>query len=235
MVYDRKTVCDLPRDVSTFEGRSEWLELFVLSAAFSLGMRECQHKGFIRMLKHMRMGSRTLWEIYCDENIVPEDWMNTLDAFIEAEEFCAEYQYWMRLFMRIYQFASHLSEYVQFVKMIDNIKSIKSFESIWNIKKNPMLSGSGIDLPGLQNALYTRGRTFLVRELIRRKAISNSCVYPYCFVSKGSLFNGEDSKSIYNRISFNLHKEDATFGGAFDIALVSFLKVEKKVGINYVF
>ena len=118
---------------------------------------------------------------------------------------------------------------------VDNIKSINSFESIWNVRKNSMLSGSGIDLPGLQNALCPRGRTFLLRELVRRKAISNSCVYPYCFVSIGSLFNGEDSKSIYNRISFNLHKEDATFAGAFDIALVSFLKVVKKVGINYVF
>jgi hypothetical protein len=235
LVYNRREVCALPDDVSTFTKRSEWLDLFVLSAALSLGMRECQHKGFIRMLKNRRMGPRTLWEIYCDETILPEDWMNTLDVFIEEEEFCCEYQYWMRLFMRIYQFASHLSEYVQFVKMIDKLKPIKSFESIWNVKKNPLLSGSGIELPGLQTALCARGKAFLVRELVRRKAISNSCIFPYCFVPKGALINGEDSKSIYNRISYVLPKEDATFGGAFDIALVSYLKAERKDGIYYVF
>jgi len=235
LIYDRSEVIDLPSDVSTPKARSEWLEVFVLSAAFNLGMRDCQHKGFIRMLKSTRMGSRTLWEVYCDEALNPKDWMDTLEYFVQQEEFKRQYRYWMGLFMRIYQFASHLAGYVQFVRMFNQLKEVKSLESILAIKTNPELSRSGIDLPGLQRALCERGQSFLVRELVRRNAVTNQKLHPYCFVRNPTLFGGKDSKSIYNSVSFKLRGGDPTFGGAFDIALASYLKEERKADVLYVF
>ncbi len=238
IVYDRESLKDLPHATITPEQRSEWLELFVLAAAFSLGMRDCQHKGFIRMLKNTKMkghGSQTLWQVYCDKGSKPQDWMNTLEYFVEQEEFIRQYRYWMGLFMRIYQFASNLDSYVEYLHTFNDLRDLRSLESIMAIKTNPALSGTGIDLPGLQHALCARGQAFLVRELIRRNYVDNKIFYPYCFVPNPTLFGEKDSRSIYNSASYKLKGEDPTFDKCFDMALVSYMKEEKEANVWYVF
>ena len=235
LIYDRPNVNDLPTQVTSLESRSEWLELFVLSAAFSLGVRDCQHKGFIRMLKNTRMGRSTLWDVYCNEESTPQDWMNTLEHFIKQEEFKRQYRYWMGLFMRIYQFASRLADYVQFLQTFNELTAVRSLESIMSIHTNPLLRGSGIDLPGLDRALCVRGMAFLVRELVRRNVITNQKLWPHCYVPNQTLFSGQSSMSIFNTITYKLKNADPTFGKAFDIAIAAYLKEVRKSDVWYVF
>lgn len=208
-LYDRESLCNLTFDVSDQEMRSEWLELFVLSSACTLGMRDCQHKGFVRMLK-----DRGYWKVYSRADSTPDEWMDTLENFIKLPAFEAEYQYWMRLFIRIYQFGRHLDGYVRYIQMWDQATG-SDVLTLRSIRGNKALSGTGIVVPDLEKAINDSGMRFLVRELIRRKALSNPSLYVYGGLPPA--FAGE------------------TFDGAFDLALKSYLNEHDETGVQYVY
>ncbi|MCQ2368103.1 MAG: hypothetical protein MJ109_03720 [Kiritimatiellae bacterium] len=208
-LYDRDSLLDLTYDVTDQEMRSEWLELFVLASACTLGMRDCQHKGFVRMLKE-----RGYWNVYSRTDSTPDEWMDTLESFINLPAFEVEYQYWMRLFIRIYQFGRHLDGYVRYIQMWDHATESEVM-TLRSIRGNKALTGTGIDVPDLEKAINDSGMRFLVRELIRRKALSNPALYVYGGLP--SAFAGE------------------TFDGAFDLALKSYLNEHNETGVQYVY
>lgn len=184
-------------DMNDRETRSAWLELFVIASAFSLGRtNECQHKGFIRSLKEWGF-----WDVYVDRDSSADDWIDTLEKFINKPAFAAQYQYWMRLFIRIYQFGRHLDGYVEYAQLWDEA-NVDQVMRLRQIKTNSDLSNSGIDLPDLVKAINDQGFSFLVRELIRRKALSNP--------------------ALHRLIPMPKILGDETFGGAFDIAVDAF-------------
>lgn len=88
-----------------------------------------------------------------------------------------------------------------------------------------------MDAPGLQKALggkYNTGIHFVCREMVRRGAICNPEMHKYCFVPYKSVAEevGESRNSvqIYNAVVSAIGAENASFMGAFDIALIAYKK-----------
>lgn len=222
-IYDRAVVENLSFDLDSLDNRKAWMQVLVLGAAHALGMRKRQHKGFICEL--IRRG---YWDIYCKRDLQASEWLDTIDDFLENEELNGgKYNYWMRLFFRIYQFSRNLDTYVQLFKSWNWAKKCEA-PDLAAVKKNATLSGSGIDVPGLQKALSLTGLHFVYREMVRRHAINNPLIYPQCFVPYETVaevaWNIRVSSEIYRKVVAEIGERDATFGGAFDIALTQYDK-----------
>ena len=165
-LYGRDVVAPLSFDISTFESREAWMELLVLGTAHCLGMRLEQHKGFIAFLRN-----RGYWDTYCRVEIDSDEWLDTLSDFLDKEDWNAEYAHWMKLFIRIYQFAKYLDKYVQVFEWWND----NPVENVLAIRTNSAYSGTGLDAPGLQKALggrYNTGIHFVCREMVRRGVIN---------------------------------------------------------------
>ena len=72
------------------------------------------------------------------------------------------------------------------------------------------------------------GLHFVYREMVRRHAIRNPLIYPQCYVPYEKVsevaWNVRVSAEIYRKIVAEIGEQDATFGGAFDIALTQYDK-----------
>ena len=225
-LYGRDQIRDLTFDLSVPGSRQDWMELLVLGAAHTLGMKLNQHKGFIEFLRR-----RDYWDTYCADSIEANDWLETLNNFLDMEEFNSEYGYWMRLFIRIYQFARYMNEYTQVFEWWDSDWNPSSILDLTNIKTNPSFSGTGMMAPGLRKALgsgYATGLHFICREMVRRNLIHNKNLYKFCFVPyKGTAevaSSSRYSESIYNSIVASIGEEHANFDKTFDIALLAYKK-----------
>jgi len=222
--YGRPTVEPLIFDIKTRESRSAWMEVLLLGAAHRIGFKLCQHKGFIGFLKR-----KGWWDEYCEHEVSPRRWMETLDQCLDEEEFSSgEYRYWFSLFLRIYQFAKHLETYVQLFATWNDAEDCKKCD-LAAIKENSKLRGTGIDAPGLQYALgQGTGLAFVYREMVRRGAIRNPLLHRFCFVPYPSVSEFglciRDSEAIFDKAVHELGREDATFGLTFDIAITSYIR-----------
>ena len=222
-LYDKPVVEDLSFDLDSPNARKAWMQVLVLGAAHALGMKNCQHKGFISHLV-----KRGYWDVYCKRDLQASEWLDTIDDFLDREELNGgKYNYWMRLFFRIYQFSKNLDVYVQLFKSWNWAKECAA-PDLAAIKTNAALSGSDIDAPGLQKALPLTGLHFVYREMVRRHAIRNPLIYPQCYVPYEKVsevaWNVRVSAEIYRKIVAEIGEQDATFGGAFDIALTQYDK-----------
>ena len=221
-LYGRDVVAPLSFDISTFESREAWMELLVLGTAHCLGMRLEQHKGFIAFLRN-----RGYWDTYCRAEFDSNEWLDTLSDFLDKEDWNAEYAHWMKLFIRIYQFAKYLDKYVQVFEWWND----NPVENLLAIRTNSAYTGTGIDAPGLQKALggrYNTGIHFVCREMVRRGVINTPEIYRFCFVPyKGVAEEAgtrRDSETIYRTVAAAIGTENATFMKAFDIALLAYKK-----------
>ena len=225
-LYGRDQVRDLTFDLNESDSRQDWMELLVLGSAHTLGMKLGQHRGFIQFLRR-----RGYWETYCAESIDADDWLETLDDFLDLEEFNSEFGHWMRLFIRIYQFAKYLNNYTQVFEWWNSDWNPQSVLDLTNIQTNPAFTGTGLRIPGLYGALgkrYATGLHFVCREMVRRNVIHNRNLYKFCFVPyKGAAeitSSSRRSESIYDSVVASIGEECATFDKAFDIALLAYKK-----------
>jgi len=173
-LYDRDEVCTLECDLSKPDMRSEWMEVLVVAAAHTLGLKECQHRGYVAWLQ-----GRGYWDVYCKKDIDVNRWFGTIDDSLVKANYNAQFMHWMKLFFRIYQFARHLDAYVQVFSMFDDITDEHYFD-VFNFN-DPIYTNTGIDAPSLDRALGRSGKEFLIKEMYRRGAISNRrLVDRYC-------------------------------------------------------
>ena len=222
--YGRSEVDPLEFDIESRDSRSAWMEVLLLGAAHRMGFKLCQHKGFIGFLKR-----KGWWDEYCEHEVSPQRWLNTLDEYLDEEELAGgEYGHWFNLFVRIYQFSKHLDTYVQLFETWNDADECEKCD-LASIKENSKLRGTSIDAPGLQYALgQGTGLAFVYREMVRRHAVSNPILHRFCYVPypRVSEFGHciRDSEAIFEKAVRELGREDATFGLAFDIAITSFMK-----------
>ena len=222
--YGRSEVDPLEFDIESRDSRSAWMEVLLLGAAHRMGFKLCQHKGFIGFLKR-----KGWWDEYCEHEVSPQRWLNTLDEYLDEEELAGgEYGHWFNLFVRIYQFSKHLDTYVQLFETWNDADECEKCD-LASIKENSKLRGTSIDAPGLQYALgQGTGLAFVYREMVRRHAVSNPILHRFCYVPypRVSEFGLciRDSEAIFEKAVRELGREDATFGLAFDIAITSFMK-----------
>ena len=230
LMYNREDVEPLLFETDTLEQRSQWMELLLLGACHTLGLRLSQHSGFIKFLK-----DKGYWNVYCKPgDINPDEWLDTLDKFLDAEELNdGEYAHWMKLFMRIFQFAKYLDDYVEIFSWWNEPGKIpRSRYELTNVRRNPLLSGTGITPPGLNKALGSRvatGLHFVFREMVRRKALTkNDGIFQYCYVPYKNVSeiadSNRDSEDIYRRVAAEIGFQKATFLNDFDIAILKYRK-----------
>ncbi len=222
-IYDQPDVGKLPLALDSLDDRKAWMQVLVLGAAHALGLKGCQHKGFIVELER-----RGYWDVYCKRDLQASEWLDTIDDFLDDEELTGgKYNYWMRLFFRIYQFSKNLNTYVKLFKSWNWAKKCEA-PDLASVMNNSALSGSSIDVPGLEKALPLTGLHFVYREMVRRHAISNPVIYPQCFVPYEKVaevaWNVRVSSEIYRKVVAEIGEQEATFGGAFDIALTQYDK-----------
>lgn len=205
--------------------KSAWMELLILGACHTLGGFQLEaHRGFIRWMK-----SNDFWSIVCNDPVPPQSWIRFLDRFLDSNELSPEFSYWMSLFPRIYQFSRHWREYKDvFLWWNDPEMVPKSVQDLSAFQTNPLLQQTGIKAPGLQKALGTVGVHFVFRELVRRGAIKNSSLDPFCFVPYQGLCDRlgveQSSQAIHSLVTDAIGREIVSFGNAFDIAISSYLR-----------
>lgn len=157
----------------------------------------------------------------------PASWIEVLDDYL-CEGGGPQYKLEMQRFPEIYQVARYLSEYTDTLRegaKLDTATEADLFDS----RQHAALSGSDIgDAPALKRALGV-GRHFLLRELLRRGALQNKVLYPFCYVPVKRVRTlvsawggcGDTSEGIHSFLAKYLGEEGATFNGAFDLPLWS--------------
>ena len=230
LLYNREVVEPLVFETDTLERRSQWMEVLLLGTCHTLGLRLAQHSGFIKFLN-----KKGFWNVYCKPgDINPDEWLGTLDRFLDDEELNnGEYAHWMKLFMRIFQFAKYLDDYIDIFSWWNEpgITPMSRYE-LTSVRKNSRFYGTGITPPGLDKALGTGAATglhFVFREMVRRKAITrNDKIFKYCFVPYKDVSETasarRDSEDIYRNVVTAIGYDKATFLNDFDIAILKYRK-----------
>lgn len=212
------------RSLGADSKKSVWMELLILGACHTLGGFQLEaHRGFIQWMR-----SNRFWGIVCADPVSPENWIRFLDYYLKTSETSPAFSYWMGLFPRIYQFSCFWKQYRDvFLWWNDPRKKPQSVQDLSAFQTNPLLQQTGITAPGLQKALGTTGIHFVFREMVRRGAIKNPALHPFCFVPYQGLSERlglpQDSQLIHSSIVNEIGEEKSSFGGAFDVAITSYL------------
>lgn len=158
-------------------GRQEWFTLFLLGALHTMGRtRPQQHRSFLELCQ------RKGWmDIFCRPDATADEWIGVLDSYIETGRESATFSHWMRQFIAIYQLARHLPEYMEQVLESERILRKFSLQEIFKAKSSRIFDGSGISTPSLTSVLGY-GQNFVLRELIRTRALGNQHCYEHCWV-----------------------------------------------------
>lgn len=211
--------------------RKEWLGLLLLGSLHSIGRAKPeQHRDFLRMC------DRKGWlDVFADPDYRADKWMDVLEKYLDAQIDQSLYYHWMQQFIRIFQLARWLPEYVEALLAIDKVKRVFSLSEITVTRSSRLFQGGGIEAPPLTRTLGL-GACFVVRELARLGLVRSQHAFPYCYVPTKGVRNllqelgapgvgldygdkVEDSPAIHKFLVKHLGEEGATFGGAFDIPL----------------
>jgi hypothetical protein len=120
---------------------------------------------------------------------------------------------------------------------IDRIRGPFALDEITRTRTSVTFQGGGIDAPPIDPVLGM-GVCFVVRELVRTGVISNPNAHPHCFVpakrvrnlmaamglTEIDVANGSKpvvSQQMYGFLNEHLGPEKATFGGSFDLPLLT--------------
>lgn len=224
--YGTEDLLPFPLTLDTLEDRNRWMTLFVLAASQSLGRQNLyQHLGFIQSCREKKY-----WDIFIAEEIHKEDWIDIIDAHIEAND--KQYGYWLSLYPSIYMFAKYMDAYVEFFDQLTyDDHPVANWLNLTCYRNNSNFNGTDFTMPDLRMGLGNIGIHFFLRELWRSNTLRPAGMEKLCFgISRRNrqLFNlhlssggnqesnGEWSIEMYDVLSQYL--DDPTFDGQFDVA-----------------
>jgi hypothetical protein len=161
--------------------------------------------------------------------------MNVLDEYLDDPSEDERYRQWMRQFVDIYQISRWLTHYVESFRNIDRLERQFALDEILAPRTNADFSGGGPDAPPLTRTLGI-GACFVVRELMRFGAVTDSRAHRYCYMPTRRVrrvmgemgcqsLEGEgravQSTAIYGFLTEHLGAERSTFGRSFDLPLLA--------------
>ncbi len=211
--------------------RKHWLTLLILGALHTMGRTTPeQHRGFLNQCEH-----KGWMTVFSDPEIQADRWMGVLEKYLDNQVDQSLYYYWMQQFIRIFQLARWLPEYVELFLALDRAPPQFPLSQFTDSRASELFRGGGVDAPPLSRTLG-HGACFVIRELFRAKVLSKPNAHRYCYVpskqvrnlltsvADTDLFEGfgdkaERSPVIHDFLAKHLGKDQATFGGAFDIPL----------------
>ncbi len=214
------------------EARKEWLKLLLLGATFALGgLRSDQHRSFIETCEE-----RGWLDKFAAAKPNLGEFAGDLLNYLDKEVGTPPFYYWMRLFVPLYQFSWWLDEYASLFFEFNKLDQQWPLNQLLSSNQLPALTGSGLRAPSLRGALGALGGSFVLRELMRSRVLSNPTLHPHCYVPSRSvrrLLAGlgcssldsdwpkpEMSNEIHRFLMEHLGQARALFDGDFDIPLL---------------
>lgn len=207
--------------------RRRWTSLLILGSLQALGRGRAQHAAFLAMCE--RQG----WtEVFSDPDAGDDMWMGIVHGFLDGAVDRFRYYHWMRQFVAIRQVSRWLREYAFTLLEADKFPQV-TYDQLLAPRTNPLLQGTDLDAPPLQEALGIGG-VFVVRELLRQRVLTNPALAPLAYVPgqrvralvealsgtrlpKG---HGDAARSIHEYLVGELGPERATFLGDYDLPLL---------------
>lgn len=213
--------------------RTEWLRLFITGAVQTIGrvkpeqnrdfLRICEREGWLRVLSDPRSG--------------PREWLLAVERYVDDPKNhtnSIRYFHWLRHFVGVDTIARHLDAYASSFLSVDRFKTKFTPEKVLTSRGSTEFQFGGSDAPTLAPILGI-GSCFVLRELVRSGVVTRADVHPYCFPPARALrwrleslgwrdgSNGtpaDRSRSVHEFLEEH-HPADPTFGGAFDIPLLT--------------
>lgn len=208
--------------------RRRWTALLVLGTLQSMGRaRPQQHAAFLAMC------DRQGWlDVFSNADASDGMWMNVIHSFLEGGVDRFRYYHWMRQFVAIHQVSRWLREYVLALLEADKFPHV-TYDELLAPRTNPLLQGTDLDAPPMQEALGIGG-IFVVRELLRQGVLGNPVLAPLAFVPgrrvraliealSGTRLpegHGDASRHIHRYLTEELGETRATFLGDYDLPLL---------------
>ncbi len=216
---------NLQPDASTGRiDRPSWLTLLAVGSFQGMGRtREQQHRGFIRLCQQ-----KGWWQVFAerDPQDRPDQWMNIIEEYAEAQHDDEAWAQWMGQFPKLYRLSRWLEDYKDLLLSIDRFNQAFSLEAILAPRANPNFQGGGIDAPPLTRTLKV-GAHLVVRELLHHGVISNPLAVPHAYAPTERIkgfFQAFDAwvysaEEIHKILKEYLGEERATFDRDYDIPL----------------
>ncbi|GGR71703.1 hypothetical protein GCM10008959_36690 [Deinococcus seoulensis] len=207
--------------------RRRWTSLLILGSLQTLGRGRAQHATFLAMCE--RQG----WlDVFSNPDAGDDMWMGIVHGFLAGAVDRFRYYHWMRQFVAIRQVSRWLREYALTLLEADKFPQV-TYDQLLAPRTNPLLQGTDLDAPPLQEALGIGG-VFVVRELLRQRVLTNPALAPLAYVPgqrvralvealsgtrlpKG---HGDAARSIHEYLVGELGPERATFLGDYDLPLL---------------
>ena len=224
-LYPRGELPNIQFDEDGRIDRAGWMMLLSIGVFQRLGrIHDFQTRGFIEMLEQQGW-----WQTFCDidpsEN--GEEWLDVLRQFAEDQIDDEAYSHWLDCFPRLFKLASRLEDYAFLFERIEK-RSIVVQEQLLTPNFDPILQGSGIDLPPIVRTLR-KGFNLVMRELLRLGVLTNAAAVPHAYMPTQKLLKLLESLNVEltEATSVGIHTglceilgdEGARFGGDYDIPL----------------
>lgn len=222
--FTYKDVLSIEDDIDV---RKKWILLFMLGSFHTMGRTiPGQHRNFIKLCIDKKWLDR-----FADPKASSDSLLCILDEYLSDPFARSPYYHWMKQFISFYQISKWLPTYVYSIVEIAKIKEPFALETIFNVRKNTGMTGTGLDAPPLDKGLGI-GACFIVRELLRCSFFDNTFAYEHAFVPRrgvrsilaklgGPCTDGLSepimSKEIYKFLQDNLGEEKAHYHKSFDI------------------
>lgn len=211
--------------------RRGWLSLLILGCTYTMGWTDLRkQKTFLETCE-----KRGWMEVFSNPRSSADEWIYILDDYLNEQIVDAEWYYWMKQFISIYQISNYLTVYVNSFLSIENRGAI-SLDLITRSGIDSAIDRGGEQAPPINRALGI-GACFVVRELVRMRILTKKHIYPHCFVPIKRVrdFFVEElgckeiltepkltvSKVIHEFLVKHMGKEKATFNLAFDLPFLT--------------
>jgi hypothetical protein len=221
-----------PNYRGTSDEREAWLTLFMRGAFETIGRtKPGAHFNFLNSIKSRE------WLLQMVE-ATPRSFhqaADLLEGFLEKQTQSIKYYAWIKEFLSVSLFSRWIDEYVNSVLSINHIDGPINLEEVFCPRTNQHFDMGGPDAPPLLPALGI-GVCMVIRELARKKILTNPDVYSYCYLPSRSVcdlvqmlggppvteetdYRYQQSKLIYAFLVERMGKNKAMFMYDFDLPL----------------
>jgi hypothetical protein len=216
----------------TADEREAWLTLFMRGAFETIGRaKPGAHLNFLHEIKNrewlLQIAEATPHSLHQAADL--------LENFLDKQTQWISHYPWIKEFLSVSLFSRWIDEYVKAILSINQVDGPINLEEVFRPRTNPHFDMGGPDAPPFLQALGI-GVCLVIRELARKKILTNPNVYPYCYLPRRSMcdlvqtlggpsvteetaYRYQQSKLIYEFLAGRMGENKAMFLSDFDLPL----------------
>lgn len=221
-----------PNYRGTTDEREAWLTLFMRAAFETIGRaKPGAHLGFLHSIKNREW----LLQIAGAAPRSLHQAADLLEDFLDKQTQWISHYPWIKEFLSVSLFSRWIDEYVNSILSINQVDGPINLEEVFRPRTNLHFDMGGPDAPPFLQALGI-GVCLVIRELARKRILTNPNVYPYCYLPRRSVcdlvqtlggpsvieeaaYRYQQSKLIYDFLAGRMGENKATFLYDFDLPL----------------